>query len=353
MDSRSEFFGILKELNIRRNYIETPLSSFSEKIDDIFKKLGEKIVIQLSDEGGGRGTMIFAKKDRGSIVSQIESRLKLIKKEGENPVLFVSSFVTGPAISLTGCITRANGVLSSYCQYQLIDIPEVTRNKEDATGIFCGHDWSLSKEIPDSIHRKARKLLEKIGLSLKRRGALGIFGLDLMWDKKTNTLLPLEINLRLLGTFPTSVYVQLEKREVPLVAFHLLDFLKIPYKISSSLVFRKGARREGAHLILFNPLGEDANCQAGLRGGVYCLRNKRLMFIRLGAELKYIINKGEFILTEGVPEKDAVYRKNGKLLKIITREAISKNGGKTLNSFGKNIVNAVYQALNLKPYEKG
>jgi len=353
LDSRSVFHKILREIGYRKKVFSTNLKRLPNELDNIFKNFGDRVVIQLLDEGGGRGTLFFEKKDKGKIISRIKKRLHLINKGEQSPDLIVSRFIDGPAISITGCITRENGILSSFCQFQLVDIPEVTRHKEDATGIFCGHDWSMSNKIPANIHRKAQKLVEKIGLALKKRGALGIFGLDLMWNQKTNALFPLEINLRLLGTFPTAVYVQLEKNEVPLVAFHILDFLKIPYRISSLSVFRKNSRRRGAHLLFFNPFGKDARCGKSLAGGVYNLKNdRRLAFVHFGVELKDIKGKGDFVLTEGVPSANTIYRKNGKLLKAITGQPISKNGGRELNIFGKSIARAVYRDLKLTPYEK-
>jgi|GEM_PF-2044313 len=352
LDSRQVFYRLLKKIGFERKVILLKLKELPNKIDYIFEKLGNKVAIQLMDEGGGRGTLFFEKKDKDIVVRQIKTRLEIIKKGGENPRLSVSSFIEGPALSITSCITKNNGVLSSYCQYQLIDIPEVTRNKGDATGIFCGHDWSLSNNIPPGIHKRSRSLAKKIGGELRKKGALGIFGLDLMWNKKNNSLIPLEINLRLLGTFPTAVYVQLEKKEVPLVAFHVLDLLGIQYKVSELSVYSKKAKRNGAHLLLFNPLGCDAFSSKNLRGGIYEIKSRKLKFIRFGVELKDIKKKGEFIITEGVPEAGAVYRRNGKILKVITRQSISKRGGKELSAWGKTIARTVYKGLSLKPYDK-
>jgi hypothetical protein len=352
LSDKLEFYKILKKLRVPARYTLVGFKKLEGQLPDLFKKYGDRIVIQFLYERGGRGTFFFNRRGKGKIVKEIKKRLTILNKKGEIEYVTVSRFVEGPALSIAGCITRNNGVFSSYCQYQLIDIPEVTKNKEDATGIFCGHDWSLSNNIPSAIHRKARSLVEKIGQELKKKGALGIFGLDLMWDKKNNSLVPLEINPRLLGTFPAAVYMQLEKKEVPLIAFHVLEFLNIPYKIKDENIYRKDLSRHGAHIILHNPEKYGVVCQNQLQGGVYVLAKNSLRYLRSGVELSDIKNKSEFIITEGGPIKGREYKRDRRLLRIITKRAILKAEGKQLNDWGKNVIKSVYKKLNLKPNGK-
>jgi len=351
--SKLAFYKILEDLKINRDIKIFDLEKLDENLDSLFEMWGEKIVIQFVDEGGGRGTFFFKKEERNKIMDRIAERFELIDKEKSAGMKIVASrFVKGPVLSITGCITKDNGILTSYCQYQMIDIPETIKNKKDAVGVFCGHDWSLSKNIPDKINKKGIELITKIGEELKKGGMLGIFGLDLIWDKEKEDLIPLEINVRLLGTYPTTVYVQLDKGEVPLVAFHLLDFLGIEYKIKSEEVFRKDKVRNGAHLLLFNPTGFDAKCGKEVKGGVYKIVDGKMEWVRLGVELADIQNKGEFILTEGVPIKTLVYKRNGKLLKVLAKEELSANDAKELNLWAKEIVEVIYKELNLQPNEK-
>ncbi|MFA6296891.1 MAG: hypothetical protein WC663_06045 [Patescibacteria group bacterium] len=345
--SKLEFYKILEELKINRDIKIFDLADLEKNLDNLFDEW-EKIVIQFVDEGGGRGTFFFNKNERAEVMDKIFARFDLINKKRNNAMKIVASrFVEGPVLSITGCITKDNGILTSYCQYQLIDIKEATKNKTNAVGVFCGHDWSQSVNIPDEINKQGVELVTKIGEKLKEAGLKGIFGLDLIWDKKNNQLLPLEINVRLLGTFPASVFVQLDKGEVPIVSFHILEFLNIPYKIKNEQVFKKDKKRNGGHLLIFNPLGKDVKCGKELKGGVYKLNNEKIEFLRLGVELIDIKNAGEFILTDGVPTKNLVYAKNGKILKIIANEEISEHDGKELNGWMKNVVKAVYEELGL------
>lgn len=354
IDNRLEFYKILDEIGYRKSKIVVMnLRNLRSNINQIYGTLGENIVIQLLDEGGGRGTFFVNKRKNGDkVIEEIEKRLAAINRLGEDHGIVISQFIKGPVMSITGCITRDNGILSSYAQYQLIDIKESVIKKEDARGVFCGHDWSLSNEIPGNIHKKAESLAGKIGKALKRRRALGIFGIDFIWDDKNKKIFPLEINPRLLGSFPTTVYVQLEKGEIPLAAFHILDFLKIRYKIKSKKVYKKSLKRQGSQLLLFNPRGYDIECVNGLKGGVYQLAGDRIIFSRPGTFLSDIKNEKEFILTDGVPVKGSIFKKNGKILRIMTKRKISKNHGYSLNKWAKSVVRGIYKKIKFKKYEK-
>jgi len=353
VSSKKTFFKILSSINYKRDFKILKFPQLEKSIDNLFAQFGERIVIQLLNEGGGRGTLFFDSKEASRVQEKIKERLELIKNKEklEDMELVISPFINGPALSIMGCVTRDNGTLPLYAQYQLIDIPEVTGQKKDVQGGFCGHDWSLSRKIPPAIHEEARKLVIEIGKKLKEMGHLGIFGLDFMIDGKTGKIFPLEINPRLLGSFPTIVYVQYQKKEIPLVAFHLLDFLNIKYKIDSEKIYRKGSARNGAHIILFNPKNCDVKCNNELSGGVYKLSGNNLKFIRQGFDLSDIKSKNEFILTEGAPIINKIYKKNRKILKILTAQSISTDKGKKLKKFGKDIIFQVYKKLNLTHYE--
>lgn len=354
LDDKIYFIDLLKRINhpSTKTIHSMKLSQFEDQAQTLFDELGDRIVIQLPNEGGGKGTFFFTKDQRSQVVETIKNRLGIIKKESGDIDIMVNRFVEGPSVSITGCITRDNGILTSYAQYQLIDISEAIQGKKDGQGVFCGHDWVLSNEIPMEIHEKASRLAEKIGGALKEEGALGIFGLDLIWDKASNDLVPLEINPRLLGTFPCAVEVQLAKGEVPLVAFHILDFLDIAYKIEDPNIYKRDLARPGAHIIIFNPYPYAVTCGRELKGGVYKLSGDQMEFVRPGFELEDIDGDGEFVLTDGVPVQEIVYGANRKIVKIITRQSIAKDGGTALNEWGKRVVETVISSFNLKKYER-
>ncbi len=327
------------------------LNELNDKIDDLFEKLGQKIVIQLAVSGGGRGTFFFEKKDKDTIMKAIKKRIETISDDvSADSDVIVNSFFAGPTLSILGTITRDNGVLVANPQHQLIDIAEVTRLKNDANGVFCGHDWTLF--VPDDIRKQAIEIAQKIGIFLQKDKVLGIFGTDLIWDIERNIVVPIEINTRLTGVFPAFVDVQLLHGEVSLMAFHVLDFLNVSYEVDEISVYRKDGFKLGAHLIVFNDNEYDSRLiQSHLRGGVYCLKNNgEIEFKRGGFEISDIKNDREFVVTDGVPEPGAVYMRNRKLLKILSKEPLAENSY-TLSEFGKQIVQNIYNSLIFEKYE--
>lgn len=352
---REYFYHLLEKIKRKREVLISKIDDLEKNINEAFDKFGNKIVAQLildKEEGGGRSTIFFFKKNKKNIYQIINKRLKDIKYEGAQPLVVISRFHKGPNMSISGCITAENGVLTSNAQYQLIDIKEVSAAKNNATGVFCGHDWSLSSNISEKINKEAEAIAVEIGNLLKKEGVRGIFGVDFIWDEKIEEVVPLEINVRLLGTFPTSVYVQLEKKEVPLAAFHILEFLGIKYRIKNKAVYKKNKHRQGAHISLFNPKNFAVICEKEIKGGVYSLKRGRLNFERLGVELRDIKQNNEFIITDSVPVSGIAFGGGNKLLKIITKQAIAKNNGKSLNIWAKKIIKLTYKELKIKPYEK-
>jgi hypothetical protein len=222
----------------------------------------------------------------------------------------------------------------------LIDIKESVGEKNNAQGIFCGHDWSLAKNLPDSLVEKSKEMTLKIGELLKEEGYRGIFGIDFIWDQKYDKIIPIEMNPRILGTFPAQVQLQVENGEVPLAAFHLLECLNINYFIKPKSVYGGESNYEGSQIILFNFLGKDVVFNKDLKAGVYKIeKDEGLSFLRPGFELADIVNpEEEFILTDGVPGKGDVVKKNKKILKIMAKRGISEEGGKKLNFWGRKVI---------------
>jgi len=350
-NSKELFQKILHKMDLANDAVIMKLDELHKYIDSIFDRFGQKIVIQLPEvSGGGHGTFFFDEKDKNVIIEKINQRIQIINEEiPESTNIIVNSFFEGPTLSILGTVTRDNGIIVSNPQHQLIDIAEVTKSKNDASGIFCGHDWTLS--IPQDIKDKAINISQKIGEYLQENSVLGIFGTDLMWDINRNIVVPIEINTRLTGVFPSFVDVQILNNEVPILAFHLMDFLKISYSITDSRVYRKESFVYGAHMIIFNNYPYRIRVtKIDIRSGVYSLQNNKLCFERDGFEMSDIQKDNEFIITDGVPEVGSIYSKNRKLLKVISKSSLGKSSY-DVNSWGREIITSIYSAIKCEKYE--
>lgn len=347
---KDESYRIFQKIGKRRDFQTVPLKSLEKKLPGIFSRFGDKIVLQFPREGGGRGTFFFHHGDLKKINSEIAERMRAAEINNFSESVLVSKYIKGPSLSISGCITRNSGILCDSLRYQLIDIAEA--KKIGHAGVFCGNDWTLAKNIPSSLDKQAKKIAARVGNILKSAGVLGMFGIDFIWSQESNKLIPIEINPRLLGTTPVSVYVHLQKGQIPLEAFHLLEFLNIPYRTSESSPKKNISSTHGCHLILYNQANGPVRVGNELKGGVYTLTNAprpKIKYLRPGFELDDIKNKNEFILTDGVPLKKSVYQKDKKLLRIIAKKSLVKNSGGELNSWGKTVVSQVQSSLNIRP----
>lgn len=340
------FQEILQATGLAGDAIVMPLRDVHERRDAIFAQLGDKIVIQLPEvSGGGHGTFFFDKKNAQTMIEEIEKRIAKIDEEinASTTYVIINRYVSGPALSILGTITRDNGVIVAQPQHQLIDIADVTQTKDDASGIFCGHEWTLP--IPQNIREHAIDCVKKIGTHLQKNGVIGIFGTDLMWDVERDCVVPIEINTRLTGVFPSFVDVQILHDEVPLLAFHMMDFLRIPYQVTDYHLYRKEGFHIGAHLIIFNNApGTIHITRSELRSGVYTMIDDKLEFVREGFEMMDLCHDQEFVITDGVPAVGDVYAKNRKLLKVISRTSLGEDSY-TLTAWGSAIVAGVYNAI--------
>ncbi len=339
-DDRLFFYEILKKIGLNKNFEICKSSDLKTKLEKFFLKFGKKVVIQSLLGAGGRGTFFIGEKDDLSLrIKEIKDRLEILGGNDSAP-LIVTSFIEGYDVGIMGCVTSENGILTGYPRYQMIDIQESVQSKSNGKGVFCGHDWSFSNNISQKICQQAEIYAEKIGKELKRKGYLGIFGVDFILNKNKTELFPLEVNPRLLGSFPFEIQIQMDNNEVPLTAFHLLEFLKIKYKIADKNVYKKNQKREGAHLLVFNFWGKDVKFKKSLKGGVYNIKKGKLIFLRNGFEIHDIKDsEKEFILTEGLPQKDSISEKNRKLFRIVFKRSIlGKDGKKILSKDRKKIV---------------
>lgn len=315
-------------------------------------KYGPKFVLQHPRRGGGKGTFFIESSEEWDAAIH---KLKFREKEGEevkeetfNIELVAAKYIEGPALSITGCVTR-HGVLSTYPQYQIIDVPQLY-NPSKGSGLFCGHDWS-SSNFSEKVASQTYNAVEKIGKYFGSLGYKGIFGLDFIMDAKTEKIFVTECNPRLLGSFPTVAMIQYLNNETPIIAFHVLEYLNTNYEIDIDKINTLMHRPKfGAQMFLHNLTEKWARNHGELRAGVYkIVETDKMEFLRPGYAMKHLKNSDEFLLTDGVLQKESHFSPNRRLCRILTLSNVLSDDKKTLNSWAKDVVEMVHQHFNLKP----
>ncbi|MCP4668645.1 MAG: ATP-grasp domain-containing protein [Deltaproteobacteria bacterium] len=262
--------------------------------------LGPRFVVQLPDivQGGGKGT--FFVRLPGDY-QRLQQRLKDNTWRGVRlRRASVRAFVEGDPASMALCLTR-QGLLFSRLQRQLMDLPYCRHLSED--GVFCGHVWD-ERPWPSAIEDDARAMALKMGRHLAAMGYKGIFGVDFVIEKGKNRIYPIEINPRFTGAFPMLSQLHISNGLIPLEAFHILEFLDLPYEIEveklNALYWRP---LRGSHLLLFSPPRQKKNGMRRLQAGLHECNphGKSVSRIRGATHFSEIGNERQFIIVDGPP----------------------------------------------------
>lgn len=325
------------------------ITDFNEKIfGKMQEKYGEEIVLKLPEvrQGGGKGnTFVKTKKDLVRFWQKVKKLGEIYKLEN----MIVEKKIKGISPSITGCVTRF-GVLTGVVQTQITDIPQVINVKKGG-GMFVGHDWSW-RHYPKDIQRQARRIVQKFGGYLQKKGYKGIFGIDLIVEEETGKVYPCECNPRFTGAFPVYSMIQLRQGEIPFDVFHLLELLGVDYQLDFEAVQKSyWQKKEGAHIILNNKAEDWVEVGGEIKSGVFRLKNGDLEFVRDGFSLLDIKDKEEFVLTDGVPFRGEIIKPNLRILKIVFPCQILAADGKSIDERTKKIIELVYEKLDLKPVE--
>lgn len=284
----------------------------SRRYNDWVLETGPRFVVQLPEvhQGGGRGTFfIGSAEDYRKLRQRLEQgmwRGATIRR------IYVRPFIEGTPVSLAMCVT-GQGILMSGLQRQLIDLPYCRGLEED--GVFCGHTWGEG-DWPVSLREAAKTQGRAIGAYLADLGYKGILGIDFIIDSEGEKVIPIELNPRLTGAFPVLSQIHLKQGLIPMEAFHILEFLGIPYEMDvEELNTQYSGSMRGSHLLLFHPDGIKAKPSEGPGPGVYGLDPKTgdMSLVTEDCDFKEIRGKRQFMLVDGPPEgpapqKDPLFR---------------------------------------------
>ena len=327
-----------------------------EKYGELVGKMGDKLVLQLTElsRGGGSGTFFINNK------GDLEKFREVVAEKGENreeeeklTFVNVTQFVEGIAGSITGCVTR-EGVLTGVVQTQVVDVPELVRRDTGRSGVFRGHDWSVF-HYSDKVQRQAEKMAEALGGFMAKEGYKGIFGIDLIIDRERDEVYPVECNPRYTGAFPVYSLLQAQANEVPLDVFQLLEFLGVDYAYDFEAVNQSWKTPKfGAHLVLHNRDHENWVRAGGeLAAGVYRFKVEaddkvELTFLREGFQPEDLRGEDELVLTDGVPYKGDLIKPHLRCGKLIFAGKVLNKIHDQLTAEASAVVKEVYRRFDFQ-----
>jgi len=346
-DNKIDFNKMLEE-------IELPAPPYSilsqEDIDykEVVKSLGEKIVIQFPTSFSGSGTFIIkSKEDFYTTISS--ERFNKQKKKNTLGRIRISKYVNRKLSPVMGVCCTKEGIVYTDLYNQIIDAPEVVK-KEKGTGVYCGNEWT-SVKFSENIKRQAYSAAEKIGAYLQNEeGYKGYFGLDFVLDDETKTLYPIEVNIRLIGSFPVFSMLQ-EAHKQPLIqAIQILQYLdRDDYVLDvESLNREMKGNMKGSYLQIYSPSSKTVCNQGELEAGIYRVgKAGDVQFSRLSYSLLDLKSKDEFLVSQGVPHRNTKFEGYRSVANVITKGSFMDMSGES-TGFAKKVVSFCYDTLNLR-----
>jgi hypothetical protein len=215
--------------------------------------------------------------------------------------------------------------LTSTLQLQFIDVPE-SLHGQLPTGVFLGHDWGFH-DWPDAIEKKAQLVVEEVGAHLAGNGFKGIFGVDFLYDPRTQELFPIECNPRFTGALPVYSLMVLANGFPPMELFHLMAHLNIAAPFDFEAVNQGLKRRLPISHISLTPKGV-YEMKMDLPAGIYSYdqRTGDIHYERPGAFYGDFKKENEFLLIDSVPRPGGrVIQNVARLCKLIFPRQIARS----------------------------
>ncbi len=354
IENKLAFRSLLKKAGIEAISGETVL--FSQLNEELFKemvaRMGENLVFQVAEitTGGGTGTaFINSISDFRAFMERFRAKKeKLVTIEHVN----ITKFIKGIPTSILACATKY-GVITGQVQTQILDIPQV-RDLSEGSGLFSGHDFAYG-DFDEEVNTQASLLAKKFGEYIyKNLGYKGIFGLDLITDPAGGRVYPVECNPRYTDAFPLISQIHMGGGAVPMDVYHIFEHMNIDYKIDVDEISSSYKTKiKSSQILLETKTSDWTKVKGDLKAGVYKInrpddsQKTNISYQRAGYRFSDLNSSDEFLVTEGVPFKDTVFKGGSRILRLIFSKSILKSPN-SLSEEAVSVINKVYEILSLE-----
>jgi hypothetical protein len=289
-------------------------------------RLGARVVVQRRIGAAGSGTYEIS----------CERDLESVKRLACGAELLASRYAGDTTVNVHGLVLP-DGVESSTPSVQLTGIPELTPTRH----AYCGNDFSAVRELAPSIVATCRALTRSVGRWLQAEGYRGLFGVDLVADGRTVSIL--EVNPRMQGS--TWLLGELEARSgvVPMVVRHFQLWMDEDVPASPTDVRLPPS---GAHGMLHLVSGGARRVSHRLRCGIYQLHRGGRLRDRVDPRWPLALASNEVFLC-GLPLSGSVVEAGAVVARFACDGGLSRCDGRALTARGQAIVRAIEQELTL------
>ncbi|MFC1570379.1 ATP-grasp domain-containing protein [Candidatus Omnitrophota bacterium] len=310
------------------------------------KELSSPFVVQFPYGSSGSSTFII----------ENEKEYNDLRRKCPDQQAVIREYIAGFSLNVNAIIVSTPDGAETYSSMpsvQITGLPECS----NFPAAYCGNDYALVNDMDPATIEQVGILVKRIGKWMGEAGFRGVFGMDFM--VRNDIVYVMEINPRFQNS--TGLYAVLRDMDTAgmdaLFLLHIAEFLQKEDAKMRKFVekFDKESLMSpvsGSQVILHNR--EISTIVAGeLEAGVYRLSGEKLEFIRKGASLKDCKEKGDVLITCGVPKIHTPVEPNAPICKVQSRRNLLDPGNRRyLTTEGKLIVKGVYKKLYLKDADR-
>jgi hypothetical protein len=269
---------------------------------EVARGLGSDLVVQLPFGDSGVTTYF---------VSNEADFQRSADTIAQQPEVKVMKRIRCRQTTLEGCIARC-GTLVGPLMTELVGLPELTPYGSG----WCGNEVfgaGASTFISSDIRRQAQRAALAIGEQLRQQGYWGCFGLDFLIDQDSGALYLGELNPRITGVTPLTMQTALDQQELPLLLFHLLEWMGVEYAFDVEQFNRRWVAAEQttswSQLVIEHLGDEPATLTSALPAGVWRMQpDGRLLFSRTAFDPRAVADESEAFFLRTLDPGHTAYR---------------------------------------------
>ncbi len=212
------------------------------------QRYGEVLVIQFGRGWAGSSTFFVSS----------EEELEKLKKDFGTRRVKISRLIKGITI-LNNAVVLGEQILMSRPALQIKSYPLLTA----APGGTGGRQWPSPLSIEQE--KEIEAITQKIGQLMAQAGYRGFFGLDFLLEEASGEIFVSENNARLTASVPFYTKRELAIGTFPLLAYHLLSFMKPEVKVADW----EAPAVEGSEVVIRNSTGSAVRLLETFPAGIY------------------------------------------------------------------------------------
>lgn len=307
-------------------------------------KLGSRLVIQTAYGDSGKTTyFVHDKESFDKIADKIlcEEKVKIMKE------------IQCVGTAIEGCVTK-NGTIVGPLLSELVGFDSLTPHK----GGWCGNEkgqFIFDKKIT----QKARKYTEKIGAVLAEKGYKGYFEIDFLIDQNTHELYLGELNPRITGASPITNSLNINTEQLPLILFHILEYLNVPYELDvknyNNLAMKQENENDFSQIILKQTENNLNYIDKSPETGIYEITPfGEIVFIKESLNYREITNKNQLFFYRILKHGDYAVKGTDLGILMLPRRAMDENFKITdqanlwINQMKNQFVSYPYQGVRVE-----